>query len=346
MLQWIYEGDNLTMIDAPAPAPISLVDLIRGTLSEPESGGIYNNFGPTGNDWSVGAFGGTPVPLVFNYQGNAPADVLAAFGSASPLLVSQVTDPNSPLNNRGGSDFSNLLLGASFVTGGALLTGGSGLFSTVFDSISNAVSSVLNVLPEASSVLGAAEAQTFTAGAYASGLDLAATAVPAAATVLGAAEAQTFTAGAYASGLDLAATAVPAAATVLGAAEAQTFTAGAYASGLDLAATAVPATAVPATVGAITLSTAADFAKLAATAAALTKSATGVAAAGALAAHPMAAFSTPLVLGNGSDALPGKTFLNSAAAPAAPDAGTSNYAAFAIAGVALLGIYVFIVRKQ
>ena len=373
MLQWFYEGDNLTMIDVPAPAPISLVDLIRGTLSEPESGGIYNHFGPTGNDWSVGAFGGTPVPLVFNYQGNAPADVLAAFGSASPFLVSQVTDPNSPLNNKGGSDFSNLLLGASFIFGGALLTGGTGLFSTVFDSISNAVSSVFTAAPEVA--WGALDA-----GPAAIVVDSTAAAAYATAAAVSIEALPTLTIPAVAESyipwgaLDAGSAAIPvdaAAAAAYGAVNAATVAAltipvvaesvvpwGALDAGpaaipVDAAAAAAygasNAATVAATVGGITLATAKDIASLAATAAGIAKAAIGVSAASAKAANPMAAFTSPMVLKNGSDALLNNAISNAAGEPAAaavPAAAASMYAAFAIAGVALVGIYIFVVRNK
>ena len=330
MLQWFYEGDNLTMIDVPAPAPISLVDLIRGTLSEPESGGIYNHFGPTGNDWSVGAFGGTPVPLVFNYQGNAPADVLAAFGSASPFLVSQVTDPNSPLNNQGGSDFSNLLLGASFIFGGALLTGGTGLFSTVFDSISNAVSSVFTAAPEVA--WGALDA-----GPAAIVVDSTAAAAYATAAAVSIEALPTLTIPAVAESY------IPWGALDAGSAAIPVDAAAAAAYGASNAAT------VAATVGGITLATAKDIASLAATAAGIAKAAIGVSAASAKAANPMAAFTSPMVLKNGSDALLNNAISNAAGEPAAaavPAAAASMYAAFAIAGVALVGIYIFVVRNK
>lgn len=330
MLQWFYEGDNLTMIDVPAPAPISLVDLIRGTLSEPESGGIYNHFGPTGNDWSVGAFGGTPVPLVFNYQGNAPADVLAAFGSASPFLVSQVTDQNSPLNNQGGSDFSNLLLGASFIFGGALLTGGTGLFSTVFDSISNAVSSVFTAAPEVA--WGALDA-----GPAAIVVDSTAAAAYATAAAVSIEALPTLTIPAVAESY------IPWGALDAGSAAIPVDAAAAAAYGASNAAT------VAATVGGITLATAKDIASLAATAAGIAKAAIGVSAASAKAANPMAAFTSPMVLKNGSDALLNNAISNAAGEPAAaavPAAAASMYAAFAIAGVALVGIYIFVVRNK
>jgi hypothetical protein len=366
VLQWEMNGEaGGFWVEVPDPVPISLVDLIRGTLRDPESGGIYHNFGPSGNDWDVGAFGGAGTPTLFNYKGNAPADVLAAFPSASPQLISLVIDPDSPLNNQGGSDFSNLLLGASFVTGGALLTGGPSLFSTVFDSISNAVSSVFTAAPEAVAwgALDAGPAAILVDAAAAAAYGAVNAATVAALTIPVVAE-SVVPWGA----LDAGPAAIPvdaAAAAAYGAVNAATVAAltipvvaqsvvpwGALDAGpaaipVDATAAAaygaVNAATVAATVGGLTLATAKELAGIATSAAGLAKATAGVAAAGAMAAHPMAAFSDPLVLGNGSDALPGDT---APAAPAAPAAGTSNYAAFAIAGVALLGIYVFIVRKQ
>ena len=329
MLQGYYDGENLLYRDVPDAVALSLVDQIKNTLKDPEQGGVYHHFGATGNDWDVAGFG-SATPMVFNYQGNAPADVLAAFGQASAQRVSEVIDPNGPGNNQGGSDLSNILMGVSFVSGGALLTGGSSFFSTVFNSISDAVSSVFTAAP-ADVAWGALDA-----GPAAIAVDAQAAAAYATANAATAAEVAT--------------AAAPIVNAATDAAPWGSLDAGPAAIAVDAQAAAAYATANAATIGAITLGATAatvipsakDAASIAASAAALTKAATSVAAAGSTAAHPMAAFTSPFVLGTGADSAAGTA--SPAAAPAAAD--PMPYAAFAIAGVILVGIYFLVLRKH
>ena len=50
---------------------------------------------------------------------------------ATAQETASILDPDSPENSQGGSDLSNIMKGLAFVGGGAALTGGSGLFSTL-----------------------------------------------------------------------------------------------------------------------------------------------------------------------------------------------------------------------
>lgn len=110
MLQAYYNGSEDVQYRV-VPDPVSLVDQINAEL---KTGGLYHHFGPAGNDWDVASYAGQSAPVLYNWKGAAPAEVVAAFGSASPVQIAQAMDPNGPGN---GSDRGGFLEGVLSAAG-------------------------------------------------------------------------------------------------------------------------------------------------------------------------------------------------------------------------------------